>query len=170
MNLQWIGAILIIVGCGGVGFGMALRYRQEVSALDRLAGALAYMAWELECRMTALPELCKMASEHAGGCVGRVLADLARELETQVSPQVSSCMTAALRANRDLPEKAANVLEELGRSLGRFDLAGQLQGLETVKDICRRQLEELEKGSAQRLRGYQTLGLCAGAALAILLV
>ena len=24
MNLQWIGAILIIAGCGGIGFGMAL--------------------------------------------------------------------------------------------------------------------------------------------------
>ena len=56
----------------------------------------------------------------------------------------------------------------LGASLGRFDLQGQLQGIESVRAQCRKDLAELEDNRDQRLRSYQTLGLCAGCALAIL--
>ena len=58
----------------------------------------------------------------------------------------------------------------LGTSLGRFDLTGQLNGLEQVRSHCRRELEALAGNRDQRVRGYQTLGICAGAALAILFV
>ena len=54
--------------------------------------------------------------------------------------------------------------------IGRFDLEGQLQGLESVRVYCRDQLDNLAKDRDVRLRSYQTLGLCAGAALAILFV
>jgi hypothetical protein len=52
--------------------------------------------------------------------------------------------------------------------LGIFDLPGQLKGLEEAQQVCQRALEQLEKGQAARLRSYQTLALCAGAALTIL--
>ena len=58
----------------------------------------------------------------------------------------------------------------MGSSLGRFDLDGQLLGLEAVRVYCQEQLSEMSKDRDVRLRSYQTLGLCAGAALAILFV
>ena len=58
----------------------------------------------------------------------------------------------------------------LGRWLGRFDLDGQLKGLDAVRQECRRHLEELNNNREVRLRSYQTLGLCAGAAIAILFI
>jgi hypothetical protein len=56
----------------------------------------------------------------------------------------------------------------LGTSLGRYDLQGQLNGIESVRIRCRSDLEELERNRDVRLRSYQRLGLCAGCALAIL--
>ena len=58
--------------------------------------------------------------------------------------------------------------ETAGAYLGRFDLPGQKQGLEEVREACRMELEALGKNRETRLRSYGTLGLCAGAALAIL--
>ena len=58
----------------------------------------------------------------------------------------------------------------LGKSIGRFDMDGQIKGLEAVRQDCRRRLDELSKDRDTRLRSYQTLGLCAGAALAILFI
>jgi len=49
-------------------------------------------------------------------------------------------------------------------------MEGQLKGLESVRQECRRQVETLSYNRDARLRSYQTLGLCAGAALAILFV
>ena len=99
-----------------------------------------------------------------------MLTELARELENQITPEASSCMYAALSRNEHLPPAAAEAMRMLGTSLGRFDLQGQLQGLEQVRVFCRGALDQMACGRDQRIRGYQTLGVCAGAALAILFV
>jgi hypothetical protein len=54
--------------------------------------------------------------------------------------------------------------------MGKFDIDGQINGLEAVRSLCRRMLDELTSGREVRLRNYQTLGLCAGAALVILFI
>ena len=83
-------------------------------------------------------------------------------------PDAASCMTAALKRSHELPRRIRGIMKQLGHTLGRFDLPGQKQGLEEVKEACRMELEALGKNRETRLRSYGTLGLCAGAALAIL--
>ena len=65
--------------------------------------------------------------------------------------------------------KEKHLFRNLGSSLGRFDLSGQLKGLQSVRGECLRELESLEKNQPERLKSYQTLGMCAGAALVIIL-
>lgn len=166
--LKWLGAILVIGGCGGFGFLLAASHKRTEQCLRRLIGALDYMECELQYHLTPLPALCRQAAAESSGVIRELFCALAQELEDQVSPDVKSCMYAAIRKLPELPPQAAEALRELGASLGRFDLQGQLQGLEGVRGACRRSLEELSHNREVRLRSYQTLGLCAGAALAIL--
>ncbi len=77
-------------------------------------------------------------------------------------------MAAALGRSRELTGDVQKRLLQLGRCLGRYDLQGQLQGLEAVQRGCEEALTALGRDREARLRSYQTLGLCAGAALAIL--
>lgn len=170
MSLKWIGAILVIVGCGGVGFSMAASHKREEAALRQLIGCLDFMECELQYRLTPLPDLCRQAARDAKGIVGQAMENLSRELESQICPDADSCMYAALKQCNNLPERTAEGLKLLGTSLGRFDLAGQIKGLESVRSWCRRELDALSVNREHRLRGYQTLGVCAGAALAILFV
>lgn len=170
MSFKWIGAILIIMSCGGLGISLASAHRREERAMRQLIGALDYMECELQYRLTPLPDLCRQAGSENKGIVSEVLINLACELEAQVAPDVSSCMNAALTLTGEIPKRIKNAFDILGQSLGRFDLPGQLKGLETVRGACRRELEELTANKDVRLRGYQTLGFCAGAALAILFI
>lgn len=170
MNIKWIGAILIISGCSMVGFSMAAGYRREEKALRQLIAALDYMACELQYRMTPLPELCRTAGAENSGVIRQVLINLASELESQISPDVASCMNAATVLAEDLPKRVREAFRIMGASLGRFDMDGQLKGLEGVRSYCRRELEGMSSNRDTRLRSYQTLGICAGAALAILFV
>lgn len=149
---------------------MAASYKREEWALRSLLRALDYMTCELQFRLTPLPQLCRQAGKECRGAVGMVLTGLARELENQISPDANSCMYAAISRTEHLPGEAEKALRLLGSGLGRFDLDGQLRGLEQVRGHCRRALEQLEGSHEHRVRGYQTLGLCAGAALAILFV
>ena len=168
MSLKLVGAILIILGCGGVGFSMAAAHRREEKALRQLIGALDYMGCELQYRLTPLPELCANAAAESGGTVSQVLLLLASELEAQIAPDAAACMKVAVSKVSRLPRRARNNLLALGSCLGRFDLHGQLSGLETTRNQCRQELDELTTDRELRLRSYQTLGLCAGSALAIL--
>lgn len=170
MGYKWIGAVLIIVACGGFGFSLSFSHKKEESALRQLIGALDFMECELQYRLTPLPDLCRQAGLQASGDIRAVFLKLADELECQIAPDVSSCMHAALAVCGELPKHTSNSLFQLGNSLGRFDLQGQIKGLESVRADCRRTLEALSTNRDSRLRSYQTLGICAGAALAILFI
>lgn len=170
MLLKWIGAALVVTACGGCGFVMAQNYKKEERYLRSLMRALDTMISELSYRRTPLPQLLITAAEHADGELKNLLKNLARELERQITPDVGCCMEVVLGGYPSLPKLSAQVLHMLGRSLGQFDLSGQLRELDAVKSECARLLEIHSQDRENRVRNYQTLGLCAGAALAILFI
>lgn len=170
MGYELLGAVLIIGGCGGFGICLGAEARREARELEGLLRALELMENQLQYRLTPLPELCRMAGKEARGNVGRVFVCLARELDRQASPEAAGCMGLALEKCPGLSPELRRAMGCLGRDLGRFDLPGQLRGLERARERCGKLLEEIRQSRVARLRDYRTLGLCAGAALAILLL
>ena len=168
MSYKWVGAVLVIAACGGFGVSLAAGHRRQERLLRQLLRALHTMRWELQYRLTPLPELCRRAGEETPGPLREIFRGLSRELDAQVRADVPGCMQSVLKKTGDLPVSMRRMLRQLGRTLGRFDLEGQLQGLDAVKAAREEELAELSRNRETRLRSYQTLALCAGAALAIL--
>lgn len=166
--LKWIGALFVVFGCAGVGFSMSAAHRREEKSLRMLIAGLDFMQCELQYRLTPLPDLCRLTAAQCSGPLRSVFLTLATELEDQISPDVYHCMNSALAKISRLPARTRDSLQALGRTLGRFDLDGQLLGLESARHNCRAALEKLSENRDVRLRSYQTLSICAGAALAIL--
>ena len=169
MYIKLIGAGLIIAGCGGCGIRLAMLHRKEVAALQGLIQALDGMLCELEYRLTPLPELCRLGSEYASGSVQRFFRALADEMDSKQAADVRQCTTSVLTQIMGLPSEVRFQLENLGQTLGRFDLQGQMNVLRQCKQSCLNRLKTLEYQQSERLRSYKTLGFCAGVALAILL-
>ena len=167
--IRLVGALLLVSGCGSFGFAMGLHYRREIKMLRQLLAALQEMEWELKYRLTPLPDLCATGAAAAEGKLGELFRKLRSELETGEFSEISGCMNGLVQT-MDIAPRCRTCLRELGNSLGRYDLEGQLQGIRSVKHRCRGFLEELESHRSERMRSYQTLWLCAGGALAILLV
>lgn len=168
MSEKWIGAVFIIVSCGCFGYAIASGYRRRERLLRQLLSILENMESELQYRLTPLPELARKTARETSGVLRDVFSNLARELDWQSEADAAGCMGAAMDKCHDLPPVLRRPLRQLGQTLGRYDLPGQVRGLEAVQDTCRRELLRLERGRDVRLRSYQTLGLCAGAALVIL--
>ena len=170
MKYRWIGAILIITGCGGWGVSLARAYRYQELLLLKLQSILQMMRWELSYRLTPLPELCRNTAKSTTGPLRRIFSLLSVKLQNHVQPDASGCMMEVLKQFDSLPPKVKRILRHLGRILGRYDLEGQLQGMDVIIEECRREHSILEKDREIRMRSYRTLGICAGVALVILFI
>jgi len=122
--------------------------------------------------MTVEIKLLQAAIEHTAYLINREIKQLPADFVPfwemiSEGPAIVEGIQAREEFLYDLVRGAA---EELGGNLGRFDIPGQLRGLENTRKECCDKLQMLTQNNDSRLRSYQTLGLCAGAALAILLV
>lgn len=167
--IRILGAGCIVLGSASFGFAMAAGSRREEDQLRLLVRSLEFMSCELSYRLTPLPTLCREASALGRGPVSTFFLDLARLLEQQTSPDAQSCVRTILEGN-EISGELRRLLAELGATLGRFDLPGQLRGLDAAIRSAEESLRRVREGAPERRRSYQTLGLCAGAALAILLL
>lgn len=170
MMVKLIGAAMILTACGGFGFSMAYAYKQKERMLRELITAVRYMGCELTYRHTDLPHLMSLCAQQTTGQIAQVFRLLAGELERQLAPDAVCCMTCVLAGQENMPAVVKEKLQLMGQSLGRFDLDGQLSGLETVDQLCQRELDGLLLNRDARIRSYATLGLCAGVALVILFI
>lgn len=170
MTPKILGAALIILACGSMGFSMAAAHRRKEQMLRQIITAVKFMTCELQYRQTPLPNLIAMTAAETAGPISGIFQAVNRELEQQIAPDAACCMHAVLTRSAKLPEIVLQKLQLLGRTLGRFDLNGQLSGLEAVAQLCKRDLDGLLMNRDARLRSYGTLGLCAGAALVILFI
>lgn len=170
MTPKILGAVLIILACGGMGFSMAAAHRRKEQMLRQIITAVKFMTSELQYRQTPLPNLLAMTAAETTGPISGIFQAVNRELEQQIAPDAACCMHAVLERTAKLPEMVLQKLQLLGRTLGRFDLSGQLSGLEAVSQLCKRDLDGLLMNRDARLRSYGTLGLCVGAALVILFI
>lgn len=170
MSWRLLGAVMIVVSCGIIGYLSAIRYKQTILTLQQLMNALNIMECELLYRLMPLPELLLKVSQTNTGLIGMVCKQLIQELESQISPNVSRCMGVTLEKIKGLPDCTAELLKELGQSLGKYHLEGQLLGIAAVRKKCQGKIEAMEKDQDGRLRRYQMFGLCAGAVIVILLI
>ena len=170
MVLKIVGAIFVIAGCGCVGFKTALNYRRDEKALEQLVSILDFMHCQLQYQLTPLPSLCRQVTTNFKYTPGSLFEELATQMELQSYDSIGQCMTAILYKKRTIPSITRAKLIQLGNSMGRFDLDGQLKGLDALRQDCMRILDDMRTNRDVRLRSYQTLGLCAGTALAILFI
>ena len=170
MTLKILGAVFVILGCGGFGFTIYRNHRKEVDTLEQLIKALEYMENQLNYQLTPLPELCKDISAVCGGVVRRFFLALSEELDKQITPDVKSCTQVVLERLGDIPSQGKCYFLDLGTCLGQFDADGQTNLISSIKSNCKKTLQYICTSKEERLRNYQTLGLCAGAALAILFI
>ena len=170
MNYRIIGAILVVAASSAVGFRIAAGHRRETKVLLQLIRGLEFMECELEYRLTSLPELCRITAMQLEEPLRAFFISLEKELQRQISADAYCCMNAAVQTAEQLPESMKCNLQLLGKTLGRFDLQGQLSGIASVKQLCKRDLDGLQNNQELRLRSYRTLGICAGVALVILFI
>ena len=169
MNIRFPGAIFVLVGCAAMGFSAASNYKKRIAVIKSFLSLLENMITEVSCNVTPLPELCRSIAQ-SGSCFHGVMLSFSEALDMQVGPSPLSCMEIVLRKYPDPFPEYKIILLELAEVLGKYDLSGQIRQLENLYDTWSKTLKSLEADVTVKLRYFRVLGLCAGAALAIILV
>ena len=162
--IRWLGFLLIVCGASTCGLLLGFGVKREQQICQSLLTALNRMKWELQFRLTPLPELFRFASDDAQVPVSGLFM--------KISDQITNAPGKPLdpSAFRMLPHEIAAVLSELFRDLGRQDVESQTAALELAIRRIGRILQELTQSGRERSRVYRTLGVCAGISLAVILI
>lgn len=167
--IRWIGAAMIIFGAGSFGISKTVQfYRQQ-----RLLRSFLHMLELLQCELTytlyPLPKLCRITAERSDRLPASSLRCFASLLDRGLARSV-----AAREAFSDvkcvLPPDAGTAVLELFSALGRYDLDGEIKLLKLARQRLNTALERGETEKRPIAKGYALLGVCTGAAVAILLV
>ena len=130
---------------------------------------LEHFSWELQTNLAPLSICCAAASCCGRGEMGRLFENLAQHLERGIERNPGECMALAM-VQHDIPQQIQFRLSQLGDTLGRYDLSGQIGGIEAIRELCKRDLQALVSERSKTVKSCQALGLCTGAAVAILLL
>ena len=122
MSIKLLGALCIVVACGGCGMMMKASHLRMIRRFQDLITSLEYMECEIQYRCTPLPQLCRQAGQRCHGKIQQVFLSLADELEAQISPNVGRCMAAVLDRSSNLEIDLKEILVDLGNDLGQFNL------------------------------------------------
>ena len=170
MIYRLFGALLLILGFGGVGFLINRKRRQELRMLQQMNRFLDNVICDLRYRQAPLQQLINSSLDILSGELQVLLKRFSNELEAQISPDVSCCMSAVISSGENLPASVRNILTALGQSLGRYDIQGQVRCLEGIQIACKTNstnlADELDRSSHCR----QAYALGAGAILALIML
>lgn len=107
----------------------------------------------------------------AEGCRG-FFAEAGRALSAQPYCTVPVCFKRGFQQAKGFRpgDESVQALYGLSLNLGRFDLESQLAAIERTKASVTAALLALQGQKRARCRSYETIGICAGLALAVMLL
>jgi len=170
MQYKVLGAIMIILGCGGYGFRLAIRYKNQEKMFYQIIRIIDVIQSELQYRLTPLPLICQLVTKESSGCIKLIFRRLQEELYKKVSTDVSSCMQQVIFECKVPSGTIREILLLVANALDRFDMSGQIRGLEFARSSCIRYVDEIAKNKDEKTKCYKVLGFCTGIALAIVLI
>ena len=170
--MRMAGVVLIILSASSVGFRIARGLGKRCKLLRQLLAALTLLKQEIGMCATPLPQAFALMAVATDGPLETLFSVAAREMDRNrwASPLVA--IKKGLTQTPELPEGdlATQTLLELAARLGKYDLESQLQGIDLASMRLSEELSRVERERSTRSKTYQTLGICAGLALAILLM
>ena len=169
--IKFLGAALVVAAASSVGLSLAHSVRREVRFLQQLAGVLELMRCEIPGRMAPVQELFTRAQACTSGELREVFSFCSQQIRSMSEPDIACVMDCALDEHAErLPPSCMELLRELGEKLGAYDLQEQVEALQALSARAEAALASLRQGRADRCRSYEVLGVCAGCALAIILL
>jgi len=160
--MKWLGAILLVGGCGSIGWMHTAALSRRIGLLEQICGLVRRIRTELLQRSTPLPELLEqldLPELHA----------LAFQLRQGMSVRAAAGPLLEHLAQQGLPE-TARTLSRLTALLGVYDSCTQASACDQALQELEEQLHTRREELSEKGKMYRTVPMAFGlmAALAVL--
>ena len=171
--LKAVGALLVVLSCGAMGYGKSLSYTKRQRELEEIQKMLYFLLGEITYRREALPEAMVRVADKIRPPLSDFLREVSRAAKEYQGERFSKIFSQ--KAEKYLKETSLTKtdLEEfirLGEDLGYMDITMQENTINLYLEELKGEILKTEKEGPARKKMYPALGLMAGMFLAIILV
>jgi len=166
--MKVIGMVFVILAASSVGFSMSSSIRRDRLLLLQLQHALQLLRNEIAFCGTPLPQTFALMAANCTGYLERVFSEVAKQMDKHRWMSPSAVMEQVLSGQRDTV--VSDILKELAAGLGDYDVQSQLISVRTADERAATSLQRTEQEGSTTARIYETLGICSGLSVAILLI
>lgn len=170
--MKIVGILFVVLSSLSVGLRYAHMVQQRCTTIGQIILALRLLKSELSVHGTPLPEAFGLLAAATSGSTAAYFSSAAKEMNHSrwISPQ-ESLRTAEIHLKEFGPkDPSIRILRDVSSGIGKLDMDSQLNALDNAISRFEILRHSAEQDRSVRCRTYRTLGLCAGIALAILLI
>ena len=170
--MKLIGVVFIVISAGTVGFRLARQLRLRCTMLRQLQSALHVLKNEIAFCATPVPRAFAKMAASLEGALAELFARASGAMDKRCWLTPSSAMEYAMQEvpGFEQGDKVRDILLELAGKLGQYDLDSQIQGIGLAMTQLDEERQAAERERSVKSKTYETLGVCAGLAVAILLL
>lgn len=170
--MKTAGAVLIVASAASFGFRYGWSVKRRAELIGQLLLGLRLLKGEISVYGTPLPQAFGVLAAATKGSAADFFSFAAREMNRNrhLSPQevLENAGNQLKELRQDDPVR--KVLRDFFAGLGRYDIESQICGISITIAGLEEILRQTEAEKGLRCRTYRALGICAGLALAIVLI
>jgi len=169
--IRYLGFVLVTAGSAAIGILMAAGIKRQEQLYRQALFMLSYMQGEIEFHLSTLDKISLDLSQKLPMPLSAVFSSMNRRILQSPGISVGQQMRYSLEdCGHLLPMELQDELRALFSHLGHQDVSAQIRAIEESRGRLGLLRQQLFADRKERCRAYRTIGLCAGFALAILLI
>lgn len=159
---------LIFLASLKAGKVISKKYANRVIELKEMKNALNMFLTKIKFTYESVPESFSEIGNNIYGKVGEIFKNASNNMKEM--PAGEAWKKAIEENETSFNSEDKNIIENLGRMLGKVDLEGQVSEIKLVQNFLDTQIDLAEKEKQKNEKLYKTLGGIIGLAIVIILV
>lgn len=169
--MKWVGLLMILAGCSGLGLSYAGEYNKRLKALGELEQMLGFMKDAIEAHQVPLTEAIRMALEHMKGAHQTFLKEVLIQLEQFSGEDIAVIWRGkAELLKQDLSRQDYELFSHCMDQTGFLDATAQKKALDKSRQAFFEQIRKLTEKRDETCKLYKTIGVLAGIFFCVLLI
>lgn len=171
--IKIIGSILVIVSTSFLGYFFGELFKKRTRELKELERAIGILKNEIVYAYTPLPYALEKIGLRLVDPIKSLFLSIAKNLQENVSDGVYEAFysnTNLYKKNLSLNKEDINILLNLSKSLGEWDIESQKNIFLATEERIKKQIEESEILIRKNLKMYRYLGFSIGAIIVIMFI